>query len=134
MGNKINSRTAILAVAAAAGFTALSVSPANAATMAAYPNCDAAAAVGVYNIPAGAPGYGPHLDSDRDGIGCEAAGVAYRPAPTNQQITRVPAGGANTGVAQEPSNLGSLALGGGLVLAAAAGGAFMIRRRAVSKA
>jgi hypothetical protein len=48
----------------------------------------------------------------------------------DQQVSQMPAGGADTGVAQESSNgAGALAMGGGL-LAVAAGGAFMVRRRA----
>lgn len=46
-----------------------------AAEAGAYPNCSAAAAAGAFNIPAGAPGYGPHLDSDNDGIACESSAV-----------------------------------------------------------
>ncbi|MBX7444831.1 MULTISPECIES: CHRD domain-containing protein [unclassified Arthrobacter] len=44
---------------------------------------------------------------------------------------KMPAGGADTGVAQQASGTdsGVLALGGGLVLAAAAGGAYLVRRR-----
>lgn len=46
-----------------------------------------------------------------------------------QQMGAMPDGGADTGVAQETgSNTGALALGGGLVLAAAAGGTYMVRR------
>ncbi|WP_026543522.1 hypothetical protein [Arthrobacter sp. 35/47] len=46
-----------------------------------------------------------------------------------QQMGAMPEGGADTGVTQETgSNTGVLALGGGLVLAAAAGGTFMVRR------
>ncbi|MHA7209941.1 hypothetical protein [Arthrobacter sp. MDT1-65] len=48
---------------------------------------------------------------------------------TEQQMGAMPNGGADTGVATETgSNTGVLALGGGLVLAAAAGGTYMIRR------
>ena len=44
---------------------------------------------------------------------------------------KMPAGGADTGVAQQAGGIdaGALALGGGLVLAAAAGGAYVVRRR-----
>lgn len=44
---------------------------------------------------------------------------------------KMPAGGADTGVAQQSGGVdaGTLALGGGLVLAAAAGGAYVVRRR-----
>lgn len=45
------------------------------------------------------------------------------------QMGAMPEGGADTGVAQETgSNLGMIALGGGLVLAAAAGGTYAVRR------
>ena len=37
----------------------------------AYRNCTAARAAGAAPVRAGEPGYGPHLDRDNDGIGCE---------------------------------------------------------------
>ncbi|TKV28415.1 hypothetical protein FDK12_07035 [Arthrobacter sp. NamB2] len=50
---------------------------------------------------------------------------------TEQQMGAMPSGGADTGVATESSNTaGMIALGGGLVLAAAAGGTYAVRRRA----
>lgn len=36
-----------------------------------YRNCKAARAAGAAPVYAGQPGYGPHLDADGDGIGCE---------------------------------------------------------------
>ncbi|MHA7291536.1 excalibur calcium-binding domain-containing protein [Arthrobacter sp. MDT3-24] len=36
-----------------------------------YANCTAARAAGAAPIYAGTPGYGTHLDRDRDGIGCD---------------------------------------------------------------
>ncbi len=36
-----------------------------------YPNCAAARAAGAAPVYAGTPGYGTHLDRDRDGIGCD---------------------------------------------------------------
>ena len=46
------------------------------------------------------------------------------------QMGEMPYGGADTGVATESSNTaGMIALGGGLVLAAAAGGTYVVRRR-----
>jgi hypothetical protein len=36
-----------------------------------YKNCDAADAAHAAPLLSTAPGYGPHLDRDRDGIGCE---------------------------------------------------------------
>ncbi|RJT76923.1 hypothetical protein D6T63_15800 [Arthrobacter cheniae] len=51
------------------------------------------------------------------------------------QMGAMPNGGADTGVAQETgSNTGMIALGGGLVLAAAAGGTYMVRRRVADNA
>lgn len=37
----------------------------------AYANCTAARAAGAAPVRRGDPGYGPHLDRDSDGIGCE---------------------------------------------------------------
>lgn len=37
----------------------------------AFRNCDAARAAGAAPVRRGEPGYGPHLDRDGDGIGCE---------------------------------------------------------------
>lgn len=36
-----------------------------------YSNCAAARAAGAAPVRIGQPGYGPHLDRDGDGIGCE---------------------------------------------------------------
>lgn len=36
-----------------------------------YPNCDAARRAGAAPVRRGQPGYGPHLDRDNDGVGCE---------------------------------------------------------------
>ena len=36
-----------------------------------YQNCDAARAAGAAPVHRGDPGYGPHLDRDGDGVGCE---------------------------------------------------------------
>jgi hypothetical protein len=150
--------TAGLTFAAVVGLSALSATPAMAVTLP-FPNCGAAAEVGVYNIPAGTPGYGVHLDRDRDGFGCDAAGTpAYNasivaglvaqpavpavpaapaapavpavPAAGTKQIVRVPVGGADTGVTTKSAdNTAALALGAGLVLAAATAGTFVVRRR-----
>jgi hypothetical protein len=56
-------------VAAAIGALAIGVAPA--ASAAPYKNCKAAAQDDRYNIPSDDPAYGPWLDSDSDGIGCE---------------------------------------------------------------
>lgn len=37
----------------------------------AYANCAAARAAGAAPVRRGEPGYGPHLDRDGDGVGCE---------------------------------------------------------------
>ncbi|QGQ20800.1 YHYH domain-containing protein [Cellulomonas sp. JZ18] len=37
----------------------------------AFRNCDAARAAGAAPVRRGEPGYGPHLDRDDDGVGCE---------------------------------------------------------------
>ncbi|MGZ5363217.1 MAG: excalibur calcium-binding domain-containing protein, partial [Mycobacterium sp.] len=37
-----------------------------------YPNCKTAAQDGRYDIPSDDPAYGPWLDRDSDGIGCES--------------------------------------------------------------
>ncbi|KNC19681.1 hypothetical protein AC792_04685 [Arthrobacter sp. RIT-PI-e] len=51
------------------------------------------------------------------------------------QMAAMPSGGADTGVATQSSNTaGMIALGGGLVLAAAAGGVFVVRRNAANNA
>jgi hypothetical protein len=36
-----------------------------------YQNCAAARAAGAAPVRRGTPGYGPHLDRDSDGVGCE---------------------------------------------------------------
>jgi hypothetical protein len=128
--------TAGLAVAAAAGFVALSATPAAAVSLP-FQNCTEAASVGVYNIPAGTPGYAPRLDRDNDGFGCDAAGTPAYDANIvanlmgTSQVTTMPTGGAATGVeVTTTDNTAALALGGGLVLALAAGGTYVVRRRA----
>jgi len=45
--------------------------PVPAAPVAAFANCAAARAAGAAPVYAGTPGYGTHLDRDRDGVGCE---------------------------------------------------------------
>lgn len=37
----------------------------------AFANCSAARAAGAAPVRRGEPGYGPHLDRDGDGVGCE---------------------------------------------------------------
>lgn len=149
----MNKLSIALATSAVAGVSLLSASPALAVGLP-FDNCTEAANVGVYNIPAGTPGYQPGLDADKDGFGCDAAGTpAYdagivarivtentvvvtppvAPQPGTQQMGQMPVGGADTGVAQTPKgdDAGALALGGGLVLAVL-GGAWVVRRRAAA--
>lgn len=58
-----------------------------------YATCAEASAAGVFDIPAGAPGYRAELDSDTDGVACE------RPAVDGSfdQIGTVPVGSVDTG-------------------------------------
>jgi len=51
----------------------------------AFRNCDAARAAGAAPVYEGQPGYGPHLDGDDDGIGCEPP-----PAPLTLAISPQP--------------------------------------------
>lgn len=132
-----------IALAATVGFTALTATPAMAVHLP-FENCTEAASVGVYNIPAGTPGYAPDLDRDKDAVGCENADLVYDAslvvphmeddAPEDgmgDQIVTMPEGAPDTGIAQEPASNDAaiLALGGGFVLAAAVGGTYMVRRR-----
>ena len=41
------------------------------ATGGAFRNCDEARSAGAAPVRRGEPGYGPHLDRDNDGVGCE---------------------------------------------------------------
>ena len=146
-GEPMKKSTASITLAAVAGLTALTASPAMAAP---FQNCGQAEAAGVFNIPVGNPAYSPDLDSDSDGVACENGNVAFRPdlvpagdvtvtptpapapAPAPGQVAKMPVGGAATGVAQDTSdNTAVMALGAGFVLAAVAGGAFVVRRRSV---
>ena len=56
---------AFMAVAAAIG-----AAPAASADVV-YKNCTAARDAGAAPVYEGDPGYGPHLDRDGDGVGCE---------------------------------------------------------------
>lgn len=132
-----------LGLAAVLGLSIASATPAM-AVVGAYNNCGAAAAEGVYNIPLGAPGYGPHLDEDSDGIGCENSSIAYRPAPETApdpaavtpntmapQVIQVPAGAPNTGVAEEGNNTSLVfMLAAGAAVVTAAGVSVASRRKA----
>lgn len=56
---------------AAAAFGLAGIIFAPIATAAPYPNCSAAKADGVCNIPSSSEYYQPKLDRDQDGVGCE---------------------------------------------------------------
>ncbi|WP_216699182.1 cupredoxin domain-containing protein [Arthrobacter sp. H14] len=74
--------------------------------------------------------------TDEGSMDDDAAGSMDDGAGMEQQVSPMPEGGADTGV-REPgnaANLGVLALGGGLVLVAAAGGAYAVRRKATERA
>ncbi|MBN8223995.1 MAG: excalibur calcium-binding domain-containing protein [Xanthomonadales bacterium] len=47
------------------------MAPAQRASGRAFSNCDEVRAAGAAPVRRGDPGYGPHLDRDNDGIGCE---------------------------------------------------------------
>jgi hypothetical protein len=54
--------------AAVCGAAAFGAATANAQV---YANCTAARDAGAAPVYEGDPGYGPHLDRDSDGVGCE---------------------------------------------------------------
>lgn len=133
--------TAGLSLVAAVGFTGLAASPAMAAP---FQNCEQAALANVYNIQFGSPLYVADQDRDNDGVACENGDYGLyqdvattTPVPTNTapvtqapQVVQAPVGGVATGVAQDTTdNTAALALGAGFVLAAVAGGTFVVRRR-----
>lgn len=55
----------------AGGQSRPSVTPRAPVTGRAFRNCAEARAAGAAPVRRGQPGYGPHLDRDNDGIGCE---------------------------------------------------------------
>ena len=149
------------ALITAVGFSALSLTPATAAVLP-FPDCDAAAAAGIHNIPADSPAYAPALDSDSDGIGCESPIHAYDAAKvaqivaTDEQVAQLPphtgiisgpggtgvdqstGGGTNagmnvdSGVAAPPADGTAATVVAGGLVLAAAGGGLLLRRRARS--
>lgn len=77
------------ALVTAVGFSALSAAPAAADVYGPiFPVCDAAFAVGVYNIPADSPAYIPALDSDADGIACESDTYPYDAAKVAEIVAQ----------------------------------------------
>lgn len=111
-----------------------------------WDNCSEAFANGVSNIPAGTPGYGTHLDSDLDGIGCELDGgdAAAFPTPVDSstaadqststtaeasQVTQVPTGAAETGVPVKDTSSSAGIIGlSALALGAVVGTGLLVRR------
>ncbi|MCK6057894.1 excalibur calcium-binding domain-containing protein [Micrococcus luteus] len=116
-----------------------------------YPDCKDAYAAGVFNIPATHPDYHDDLDSDQDGVGCEynveygvvvegreeAAAAEIEAIKTGavaetedeSQVSVVPVGPAETGVAPAADPAAAFAVGA-LGLAGVAGAAVLVRRRA----
>ena len=62
---------AVLLTVASIGAILIGAAPAASADSQPFSNCKAAADAGAYNIPSDSPYYGPWLDRDNDGIGCE---------------------------------------------------------------
>ncbi|WP_433798607.1 excalibur calcium-binding domain-containing protein [Actinomycetospora sp. CA-084318] len=100
------------AVAVATFLVLAPVGLAGTASAQTFSNCREAAAIGVFNIPAGTPGYRLPLDRDKDGIACErdgsdgAVGAGQDESVSDDsgssrpdQVTVVPEGGAETGTA-----------------------------------
>ncbi|MEW1965630.1 excalibur calcium-binding domain-containing protein [Micrococcus sp. NPDC078436] len=121
-----------------------------------YADCEDAWAAGKGNIKESSDLYHDDLDSDQDGIGCEidvASGIkvegreraaaeeiaaikasaAKEAEPTKEaeekQVTKVPVGAADTGIAPESDPAAALAVGA-LGLAAVVGAGVATRRRA----
>lgn len=55
-----------------------------------FKNCTQAYKNGYANIPKGDEHYGPHLDRDGDGIGCDKPPKDFTPAPTPPSPTPLP--------------------------------------------
>lgn len=64
-------RALLLVTLVTAGASSIVVAPIASAQQP-YRNCSEARANGDTNIPYDSPYYGPHLDRDNDGIGCES--------------------------------------------------------------
>ncbi|MEE6296743.1 glycoside hydrolase family 3 N-terminal domain-containing protein [Georgenia wangjunii] len=82
-----------------------------------YENCAAARAAGAAPVHAGEPGYGEHLDSDGDGIGCEDSTGGGSPTPGG--------GGNLPSTGAEATGLAA----GALLLLALGGAVLAVRRR-----
>lgn len=116
-----------------------------------YPDCKDAFAAGVYNIPSDSEYYHEDLDADLDGVGCEynveygvivegreqAAAAEIEAIKTGavvetedeSQVSVVPVGAAETGVAPAADPAAAFAVGA-LGLAGVAGAAVLVCRRA----
>lgn len=64
-------RTVFATALIAAGLGVAVIGAATASADEYYQNCTAARDAGAAPVMQGDPGYGPHLDRDSDGIGCE---------------------------------------------------------------
>ncbi len=98
-----------------------------------FDNCTEAYNAGVANIPKTSPLYGPHLDRDGDGIGCDnpPAGFTPRPTPGKPTPTTAASVGAKPqdGAALPQTGPGDAGLIGAALLAAGAAAVLLIRRR-----
>ncbi|MFC4556034.1 glycoside hydrolase family 3 N-terminal domain-containing protein [Georgenia faecalis] len=91
-----------------------------------YENCDAARAAGAAPVHRGEPGYGTHLDRDRDGVGCEdSSGGGGPTAPGGDGPSRPPRGNLPSTGAEATG----LVAGALLLLALGAGTVLAVRRR-----
>lgn len=66
--------TAVVRITVAAPTPTPKPAPRPAKPKVSYANCDAVRSAGADPIHEGEPGYGPHLDRDGDGVGCEPSG------------------------------------------------------------
>jgi hypothetical protein len=66
--------TAVVRITVAAPTPTPKPAPKPAKPKVSYANCDAVRSAGADPIHEGEPGYGPHLDRDGDGVGCEPSG------------------------------------------------------------
>ncbi len=103
----------------------------------AFENCAAAYAAGRSNIPKSDPDYGPHLDRDKDGFGCDNPPAGFKPAPVKPAEDAAPATKAGTTVHKGVSGealpqtgpAADLGIAGAVLLLAGLIGAGVSRRR-----
>ncbi|WP_338676329.1 excalibur calcium-binding domain-containing protein [Streptomyces sp. SCSIO 30461] len=109
-----------------------------------FKNCTEAYSQGYANIPKDDPRYGPHLDRDKDGIGCDKPPADFTPATkdesaqTEAEKTEKTAsdtsGTDETGLAETGGNSTTpwIAAGGAAVVLAGGGLVVFNRKRRVS--